>query len=178
MQERRNAIIETLKSAKGPVPAKQLAAAFGVSRQAIVQDLQVIRASGTNIASTARGYIMLRDPASGLRREFKVYHPAERMGEELNLICDCGGRILNISISHRVYGRIAVDLDIRSRADVEEFLAMFAGSKSRPLGETTSGYHYHLVEADSQKRLDLIEKRLQEAGFLAPLSEWEKSETR
>ena len=39
----------------------------------------------------------------------------------------------------------------------------------------TSGYHYHLIEASSEERLDLIEKQLGEAGFLAPLQPWEQT---
>lgn len=34
---------------------------------------------------------------------------------------DCGGRVKNISISHRVYGRITAEMDIRSRQDVGIF---------------------------------------------------------
>ncbi len=41
----------------------------------------------------------------------------------------------------------------------------------------TSGYHYHLVEADNEQRLKLIEQKLMEAGLLAPLSPWEKEES-
>ena len=37
-----------------------------------------------------------------------------------------------------------------------------------------SGYHYHLVEASSEERLDLIGEQLEKAGFLAPLQPWEK----
>ena len=41
------------------------------------------------------------------------------------------------------------------------------------LSSATSGYHYHLVEAASQERLDLIGEQLEKAGFLAPLQPWE-----
>ena len=37
-----------------------------------------------------------------------------------------------------------------------------------------SGYHYHLVEAESQQRLDLIGQQLENAGLLAPLQPWER----
>ena len=93
---------------------------------------------------------------------------------ELNLIVDCGGRVCSTSISHRVYGRITVELDIRSRQDVLEFLQAFEDSASTVLSTATDGYHYHLVEAATPERLDLIEKELQEHGFLAPLQPWEK----
>lgn len=170
--QRRTEIVNILKEACAPVAARDLAARFGVSRQVIVQDMAVIRASSPGIISTTRGYVIQQD--SGCSREFKVRHPQEQVADELNLIIDCGGRIKNVSISHRVYGRLTADMDIRSRQDVQEFIGALNGSQSNVLSTATSGYHYHLVETDSTERLDLIEHRLLEAGFLAPLQPWEQ----
>ena len=166
--ERRAAILQQLAHAGAPLAARTLATHYGVSRQVIVQDLAVIRASHPGIISTARGYV----PA-GCTREFKVRHTPDRTGQELNLIVDCGGRVKNISISHRVYGRITAEMDIRSRQDVREFLQSFEDSSSTVLSTATDGYHYHLVEAATPDRLNLIEKELKEHGFLAPLQPWE-----
>ena len=55
-------------------------------------------------------------------------HTPEQAGQELNLIVDHGGRVKNISISHRVYGRITAEMDIRSRQDVQEFLQAAGGA--------------------------------------------------
>ncbi len=59
-------------------------------------------------------------PAGGERLHPRVQGapPPAQTGLELNLIVDCGGRVCSTSISHRVYGRITVELDIRSRQDV------------------------------------------------------------
>ena len=116
--QRREEILALLNQADAPIAAKDLAARFGVSRQVIVQDLAVIRASRPNIISTNRGYI-LQQQETGCLREFKVRHTPEQAGQELNLIVDHGGRVKNISISHRVYGRITAEMDIRSRQDVQ-----------------------------------------------------------
>lgn len=169
--ERRGEILKILRSTESPVAARALASRFGVSRQVIVQDLAVIRASTPGILSTTRGYVMQQD--SSCTREFKVKHSQEQAAEELNLIVDCGGRVKNISISHRVYGRVSAEMDIRSRQDVAEFVEALKNSRSTVLSSATSGYHYHLVEAASEDRLDLIQKQLAEAGFLAPLQPWE-----
>lgn len=169
--ERRGEILKLLKEADSPVAARALASRFGVSRQVIVQDLAVIRASTPGIMSTTKGYIMQQDISC--TREFKVRHSQEKAAEELTLIVDCGGRVKNISISHRVYGRVTAEMDIRSRQDVAEFTESLKNSRSTVLSSATSGYHYHLVEAASEERLDLIEKQLKEAGFLAPLQPWE-----
>ena len=165
---RRRGIYQELCRAEGPVMAKDLASKFGVSRQVIVQDIAVLRASNANIISTYRGYVMEAEPA--IVREFKVRHTPEQVQDELNAIVDCGGKVLNVSVSHRVYGRITADMDISSRLDVQEFCETLKGSSSSLLSGVTSGYHYHLVEAPSEQRLDLIEERLREAGMLVPRS--------
>ena len=173
--ERRNEILNVLQNADAPVAARKLASQFGVSRQVIVQDMAVIRASTPGILSTTRGYVLQQDKDIACTREFKVRHGQEQAAEELNLIVDCGGHVKNISISHRVYGRVTAEMDIRSRQDVNEFAEALRNSRSTVLSSATSGYHYHLIEASSEERLDLIEKQLGEAGFLAPLQPWEQT---
>ena len=172
--ERRKEILKILQGAELPVAARELAARFGVSRQVIVQDMAVIRASTPGILSTTKGYAIQQE--TSCTREFKVRHRQEQAAEELNLIVDCGGHVKNISISHRVYGRVTAEMDIRSRQDVAEFVEALSSSHSTVLSSATSGYHYHLVEASSQERLDLIGQQLEKAGFLAPLQPWEKEE--
>ena len=55
--ERRNHIIEKIKSSDKPVSGKALALECEVSRQVIVQDIALIRAAGYEVLSTNRGYI-------------------------------------------------------------------------------------------------------------------------
>ncbi len=70
--ERREAIISILKQAEEAIPAKALAAKFNVSRQAIVQDLTVIRAYTPGIASTSRGYVMIKEQENSPKKAFKA----------------------------------------------------------------------------------------------------------
>ena len=169
----RSNLIRQIQESKAPVSGTKLASLYSVSRQVIVQDLAVIRASMPGILSTTKGYVLQQD--SSCSREFKVRHSQDKAAEELNLIVDCGGHVKNISISHRVYGRVSAEMDIRSRQDVNEFAEALRNSRSTVLSSATSGYHYHLIEASSEERLDLIEKQLGEAGFLAPLQPWEQT---
>ena len=106
--ERRGEILKILKQTEVPIAARELAGRFGVSRQVIVQDLAVIRASTPGILSTTKGYVMQQD--SSCTREFKVRHSQDKAAQELNLIVDCGGHVKNISISHRVYGRVSAEM--------------------------------------------------------------------
>lgn len=172
VSERRREILKLLKNSDTPIAAKDLAIRFNVSRQVIVQDLAVIRVAHPNIISTYRGYLF--QLATTHSREFKVRHNDAGAEEELNLIVDLGGRVQNVSISHKFYGRVTAEMNISSRQDVQEYVTALQVGTSRHLSNATGGYHYHLVEAMSEERLDMIEAALKEHRFLAPLSPWEK----
>jgi transcriptional regulator of NAD metabolism len=110
-----------------------------------------------------------------VQRVFKVQHSDEDVEKELNLIVDAGGVVEDVFIFHKFYGTVRAQMDIKSRYHVKQFLDNIATGKSSLLKNVTSGYHYHTVTADSEETLDLIEKSLQENGFLAPLQEYEPS---
>ena len=63
--ERRREILRILNQTDTPVAARELAGRFGVSRQVIVQDLAVIRASTPGIISTTKGYVIQQDSRPG-----------------------------------------------------------------------------------------------------------------
>ena len=56
--DRREKIIEEIKKSNKPISASKLATMLGVSRQIIVGDVALLRASGFCIAATPRGYIL------------------------------------------------------------------------------------------------------------------------
>lgn len=170
-ETRRKEIIARLTGASAPVSASKLAEEFGVSRQVIVQDVALIRASGYSIASLARGYVL--ETPSQAKRVFKVRHSDEDTEKELNLMVDAGGTVDDVFVFHKCYGLVRAPMDIKSRHHVKQFLDDIASGKSSLLKNVTSGYHYHTVLADSEETLDLIEKNLKEQGFLAPLQEYE-----
>lgn len=167
--QRREEIIGTIRSSDVPVPGKVLAQTYDVSRQVIVQDIALIRASGYNIISTNRGYI-LNEPHT-VSRTFKVNHTDEELETELYSIVDLGGKIVNVMINHRVYGHMEAQLDIGSRRKVMEFMEDIRTGKSRPLKNITSNYHYHTIEADNEETLDMIEEALRQKGFLISVSD-------
>lgn len=162
--ERRDQIINQIKKSSIPVSGAQLAKEFDVSRQVIVQDIALIRASGYDIISTNRGYIL--SEASSVSRIFKVRHTDEQLEEELYSIVDLGGTVRNVMVNHKVYGQMEAPLNITSRRKAAEFIADIRSGKSSPLKNITSDYHYHTVDADSEETLDMIEEMLAEKGFL------------
>jgi len=170
-ETRRKEIITRLAGADKPVSASRLAEEFGVSRQVIVGDIAIIRASGMEISSLARGYVL--EKKNGLQRVFKVRHTDEDVEKELNLIVDAGGEVVDVFVFHKFYGTLRADMNLKSRLHVQQFLENIASGKSSLLMNVTSGYHYHTVAADNVEILDVIEKKLEENGFLAPLQEYE-----
>lgn len=163
-EQRRAQILARLREDGKPVPAKDLAAEFQVSRQVIVQDIALIRAVGCEVISTNRGYLLQEEES--ISRVFKVCHTDEELEEELRLIVDLGGCVENVIVQHSVYGRLEAPLKVGSGRRIREFLGEIQSGKSSPLKNVTSGYHYHRVSADSGKTLDLIENALRERGFL------------
>lgn len=163
-QERRDAMIEMIRNSEKPVSGTALAKEFAVSRQVIVQDIALIRAAGYEVLSTHRGYLLGHKGA--VTRIFKVSHTDEEIADELNLIVDLGGKVQDVQVNHKVYGRMKADLGIHSRKQVQDFVEEIRRGKSSPLKNITSNYHYHTVEADSEEVLDLIGEELNKRGYL------------
>ena len=165
---RREKIIEIMSNQKEPVSGSDLAKKFGVSRQVIVQDIALLRATNRNILSTNKGYV-LYDPEHGqnlCRRIFAVNHTDAQMQEELYLMVDCGGYVCDVTVEHEIYGQLSADLILKNRRDVDEFIRKIGETADLPLKVLTGNSHLHTVEADSEKILDEIETRLAEKGFL------------
>ena len=175
-KERREKILKHLEAQKDVISATALSKIMGVSRQVIVNDIAFLRAEGNEILSFARGYQIERKTVC--ERAFKLLHSDDDVEKELNLIVDLGGTVVDVFVYHRSYGLIRARMDIKSRLDVTSFLNDIKTGKSSLLKNVTSGYHYHTIRADSEKALDLIEKSLNENGFLAPLQDFEPNEIR
>lgn len=169
--KRREAIISWLEESDEPLSGMELAKKYGVSRQVIVQDIALIRTSGKEIVSTHRGYVMKQ--SKSCTRVYKMIHEDREEETELNTIVDFGGRVRDIFIFHKVYGVVKVDMDIKSRLDVSNYLTGLSSGKSSSLKNITSGYHYHTVEAESEYILDKIQEELGKLGFLAALQDYE-----
>ena len=69
--DRKQAIIEEIQKSDKPVSASKLAKHFGVSRQIIVGDIALLRAAGTQIIATPRGYL-LEDKPHPLEKKIAV----------------------------------------------------------------------------------------------------------
>ncbi len=164
--DRRKEIATLLMSVEKPVSGSELSARFGVSRQIIVQDISVLKASGYEILSTHYGYVIQSTPL--VERIFKVRHTTQQTEDELNCIVDLGGTVADVFVWHKVYGKVEAKLNIFSRLHVKQFIEGVRSGKSSELMNITGGYHYHTVRAESEAVLDSIQKELEERKYIVP----------
>ena len=159
--ERRKKIIDMLLKSPEPISGTCIAKAMGVSRQVIVSDMALLRASDKNIISTNRGYMIFSTLSAynTCKRCIRVKHQDELIRKEMEIIVDNGGKMLDTIVEHDIYGQIAVDLIISNHEDIDAFLAKKPEQKT--LLSLTNGVHFHTVEAKDEETLDKIEKLLQ-----------------
>lgn len=162
--ERRAEILSLIGNSQSPVPAGYLSEKYSVSRQVIVQDVAILRAQGYGVISTNRGYVIGIDVTC--ERIFKCRHTLEGLIREGEIIISLGGKIEDISVNHRVYGKISARLELSTMRNVNELYRSLATGASKPLMSVTDGYHYHTVSAESEEALDEIETALRQSGFL------------
>ena len=164
--QRRTSILGTLLHADGPVSASALAGKLSVSRQVIVGDIAILRASGAPISATPRGYVLAEREKRGLQRTVACCHTAEEMGEELCVMVDNGCTVVDVIVEHPVYGQITAPLELSSRWDVEKFVERVAEEAAQPLSALTRGVHLHSLLCPDEAAYERTVRRLDAAGFL------------
>lgn len=166
-EERRKELVRVLEQSDKAVSGTDLAKQFEVSRQVIVQDIALLRATNKKILSTNKGYILFREDAkTKAKRIVCVLHRDTDILKEFECIVDCGAKVLDVVVEHEIYGQVSVDLLIQNRQDAINFVEQLRNCKSKSLSCLTDGVHYHTLEADSEAMLDSAEVALKEAGFL------------
>lgn len=161
-EERRQAILDILHAAGGPVSAGTLAGRFSVSRQIIVGDIALLRAGGMEIDATPRGYKLGLD--TGLERVVACVHDADGLEPELLAMVDNGCTVIDVVVEHPLYGEITGQLSLSSRYDVAQFV-----EKSRdatPLSALTDGLHLHHLRCPDEGAYERVCKALDRLGVL------------
>lgn len=164
--ERREKIEKILNTCNDPVSASTLAKEFNVSRQVIVGDIAIMRASGLKISATPRGYVIDKLHDDNLIFTIACKHTDENMAQELYTIVDNGGAILDVTVEHGVYGQIVGELHIFSRYDVDLFLEKIKKNKSLPLSNLTGGIHLHRIQCKDEEIYKRIINALDKENIL------------
>lgn len=164
-EKRRKIILERLMSSDAALSATKLAKEFNVSRQIVVGDIALLRASGTEITATNKGYIL----GSGRKNAYatlKSIHKTEDVYDELCTITDLGAKIIDVYVEHPLYGRVTSEMNVSNRYEARTYAENFVGRDIKHLSELTGGIHYHTIEAKDQVTLLRIQKALNEKGYL------------
>lgn len=164
-EERRQTILEYLRQSSRPVSAGFLAERFSVSRQAVVGDVALLRASGADISATPRGYVILK-AGRGLTRQVACRHDAAGMEAELNAVVDQGCAVLDVIVDHPIYGQLTGSLQLASRYDVSQFLSRCAQADARPLSDLTGGIHLHTLSCPNEDAFSRVQEVLRALGVL------------
>ena len=163
--DRKDKIIKLIQKNDTPISASKLASQLGVSRQIIVGDVALLRASGYNIIATPRGYILDQQQNHGTYT-IAVKHTQEALEDELYTIVDLGGSIIDVIVDHPIYGQLTGKLHISSRYDVDQFLKKVHHGQAKPLSQLTDGLHLHTIQCQSQEIYQRIINALDEKGYL------------
>lgn len=164
---RRQHIMTVLRSSPRPVTGGDLATAMGVSRQVIVQDVALLRASGEGLIATAQGYTLAENLAPRAPRAILACrHNREETEDELNTIVDLGVKVIDVIVEHPIYGELHGLLALESRQDVSEFMRRLLASGAGLLSALTNGVHLHTVECPRPEKLAWARNALQAKGYL------------
>ncbi len=163
--KRRGDILRALGEAETPMSAAALAARFSVSRQVIVGDVALLRASGAAVTATPRGYVL--SPArGGYVATAACVHGMDGMEEELNIMVDNGCTVINVIVEHPVYGQLTGELALSSRHDVREFMDKVSEYGASLLSTLTGGVHLHTLSCPDEEAYLRTLDELRAAGMI------------
>ncbi len=169
-EQRRQRILETLKKAASPVTGTELAQMANVSRQVIVQDIALLRASRHPILATPQGYLYHDADVSREQypctRVIACKHRWEETETELNTLVDHGVQVLDVIVEHPIYGELRGSLMLKNRRDVQHFLKNIEDSGASLLSSLTGGVHLHTVAAETESLIDEACQALSRLGIL------------
>lgn len=164
---RRAEILSTLANSQRPISATTFAAKYHVSRQSIVGDIALLRASGADIIATSRGYLLAaswRQPL--LKKTIACRHDAAAMREELYIAVDEGCTVADVSVEHPLYGELRGQLQLSTRHEVDAFLTRSVECAAQPLSLLTSGIHLHTLLCPDEAAYRRVTEKLRAAGIL------------
>ena len=164
-ETRRKKILERLSVADGPVSATALAGIFSVSRQVIVGDIALLRASGADITATPRGYILAKEHV-GLTKTVAVKHTIDQTEQELCIFVDNGCIVEDVIVDHHVYGQLVGALQLSSRYDVSQFMERLHKGGGSALSSLTDGIHLHTLRCPNEAAFRRACAELKQAGLL------------
>lgn len=165
-EQRRKEILAKLQNSDIPVSASKFASEFSVTRQIIVADIALLRASGYPIRAEHKGYVLEKVESNEIIKRIVVKHGVDKVTEELYAIVDNGGRVIDVIVDHSIYGKISAELKLASRYDVDLFVKKISDNNVATLSLLTDGLHIHTIAVKDIDAFDRIVKQLSVLGVL------------
>jgi transcriptional regulator of NAD metabolism len=165
-EERRERLVAILREAEAPVTGSELAEELGVSRQVIVNDVAIVRASGEPVLGSPRGYVLTAEADDRPLAAIACRHDEEGSRRELEILVDRGLTVVDVVVEHPLYGEVVANLLVRSRADIDRYIELLEVEGAQPLFVLTGGVHVHHVRFPNADALEAARRELAEAGIL------------
>lgn len=164
--ERRDKLLHILKTSNKPVKGVDLAKELNVTRQIVVKDIALLRASGIDILATSTGYIIYTIKNQEFGIKCKNHINDDHLLLELQTIIDLGGKVKDVIVDHPIYGTIKAELNLSSNRDLKAFMDNSRKNGFKQLSSLTQDYHVHTIEVPDEKTLEEIKKELKEVNIL------------
>ena len=165
-EQRREKIISVLQMSDKPISAARFANDFSVTRQIIVADIALLRASGHQIRAEHKGYVLEKSESLTMQKRIVVKHGKNETKDELYAIVDNGGKVLDVIVQHSIYGKIVAELNLSSRYDVDRFIQQVNETDAKPLSLLTEGLHIHTITVKDEGSFRNILDRLKALNVL------------
>lgn len=164
--DRKDYIQKSLMDSELAIKGQDFADKLGVTRQIIVKDIAILRASGVDIIATPEGYIMNKKDEKLNCKIIAIYHKRDEIEDELKTIVKYGGVIRDVIVEHQLYGEIKAVLMVKTIDDVNKFVKKFNKYKAEPLLKLTNGLHIHTILTETKEQMDNILDELDKKGYL------------
>lgn len=166
-EDRRQILLQKIKTSPAPLTGSELAAFANVSRQVIVSDMTLLKAKGEPIIATSQGYLYLSGRANEeVSRSIPCRHTKEDTERELKLLVNAGVTVKDVIVEHPVYGELTAGIHVSSEEDVERFMQRVRETGASYLLELTGGFHLHTITAPNAAVLDRAIEAMRDHGFL------------
>ena len=167
-EDRRKEIMNLLKHSQEPIKGTDIAKKLKVSRQVIVQDIAILRAEGSDVMATSSGYLIHSYNKEGriLKSLITQHFNIEQAKEELMVMIDNGATVIDVVVSHPVYGDVKGFLNLNCKAQLDKFVEKVKSGKVEFLSSLTKGIHIHTLEVSSEESFMKIKSQLKEKGYL------------
>ena len=164
--ERREKLLQILKKSDKPVKGSELSAELQVSRQVVVKDIALLRASRLEIIATSNGYIVLDSVKNEFKIKCKNHNSDDELYDELQTIIDLGGKVKDVIVEHPTYGVLKADLNVATNRDLRNFMQKAATNEFKQLSVLSPDYHIHTIEVDNDEIFEEIQKELKLKNIL------------